>query len=87
MHVNYIAHLLRNWAMPVHAHFKNIDEVIAMIKAATTKKKDCRKDFHNAGEPSPPDSVITRWATWFRAALYCSRGLFQQRESHVNSLT
>ena len=57
------------------AHFKNIDEVIATIKAATIKNKDCNKDFHDAGLPSPPDPVITRWTTWLRAALYCSENL------------
>ena len=41
MHVNSVAHLLYNCAMRVRAHFKNIDEVIATIKAATIKNKDC----------------------------------------------
>ena len=54
MHVNYIAHLLHNCAMRVRAHFKNIDEVIATIK-----NKDRKKDFHDAGLPSPPDPAIT----------------------------
>ena len=35
-------------------HYKNIDEVIATIKAATIKNKDRKKDFHDAGLPSPP---------------------------------
>ena len=56
--------------MRVRAHFKNNDEVIATIKAATIKNKDRKKDFHNAGQPSPPDPVITRWAIWLRAAFY-----------------
>ena len=56
--------------MCVHAHFKNIDEIIATIK-----NKDRKKDFHDAGLPSPPDPVITRWATWLRAALYYSENL------------
>ena len=75
MHVNCVAHLLHNCAMRVHAHFKNIDEVIATIKAATIENKDRKKDFHDAGLPSPPDPVITRWATWLRAALYYSENL------------
>ena len=54
---------------------KNIDEVIATIKTATIKNKGCKKDFHDAGLPSPPDSVITRWTTWFRDALYWSENL------------
>ena len=60
MHVTCVAHLLHNRAMRVRAHFKNIDEVIATIKAATIKNKDRKKDFHDAGLPSPPDPVITR---------------------------
>ena len=70
MHVTCVAHLLHNFAMRVRAHLKNIDEIIATIKAATIKNKDRKKDFHDAGLPSPPDPVITRWATWLRAALY-----------------
>ena len=61
--------------MPVRVHFKNIDEVIATIKAATIKNKERNKDFHDAGLPSPPDPVITRWATWLRAVLYYSENL------------
>ena len=75
MHVTCVAHLLQNCAMRVRAHFKNIDEVIATIMAATIKNKDHKKDFHDAGLPSPPDHVITRWATWLRAALYYSENL------------
>ena len=61
--------------MRVRAHFKNIDEVIATIKAATIKTKHRKKNFHDAGLLSPPDPVITRWATWLRAALYYSENL------------
>ena len=60
--------------MRVRAHCKNIDEIIATIKAATIKNKDRKKDFHDADLPSP-DPVITRWATWLRAALYYSENL------------
>ena len=75
MHVSYVAHLPHNCAMRVRAHFKNIDEIIATIKAATIKNKHRKKDFHDAGLPSPPDPVITRWATWLGAALYYSENL------------
>ena len=75
MHVTCVAHLLHNCAMCAHAHFKNIKEIIATIKVATIKNKDRKKDFHDAGLPSPPDPVITRWATWLRAALYYSENL------------
>ena len=60
--------------MRVHAHFKNIDEVIATIKA-TKINKNYKKNFHDTGLPSSPDPVITRWATWLRAALYYSKNL------------
>ena len=75
MHVTCVAHLLHNCAMRVRAHFKNIDEIITTIKAPTIKNKDRKQDFHDAALPSPPDPVITRWATWFRAALYYSEDL------------
>ena len=75
MHVTCVAHLLHNCAMRVRAHFKNIDKITATIKAATIKNKDRKKDFHDASLPSSPDPVITRWATWLRAALYHSENL------------
>ena len=75
IYVTCVAHLLHNCAMRVRAHFKNIDEIIATIKAATIKNKDRKKDFHDAGLASSPDPVITRWATWLRAALYYSENL------------
>ena len=56
--------------MCVRTHFQNIDEVTATIKAATIKNRDCKRNFYDADLPSPPDPVITKWATWLRAALY-----------------
>ena len=50
-------------------YFKNIDEMVATIKVAIIKNKDLKKDFHEAGQPSPLDAVIARWKTWLRAAL------------------
>ena len=63
MHINCVVRLLHNCAKRMHAHFKNIDDVITTIK-----NKDHKKDFHDAGLPSPPDPVITKLATWLRAA-------------------
>ena len=37
MHVTCVAYLLHNCVMRAHAHFKNIDEIIVTIKAATIK--------------------------------------------------
>ena len=75
MHVTCVARLLHNCAMRVRAHFKNSDEIIATIKTATIKNKDRKKDFHDAGLPSPPEPVITTWTTWLRAALYYNENL------------
>ena len=86
MHVTCVAHLLHNCAVRVRAHFKNIDKIIATIKAATIKNKDRKKDFHDAGLPSTPDPVITRWATWLRAALYYSEN-FPAVRTIVNNWT
>ena len=74
MHVTCIAHLAHNCVIRVRAYFRNIDDVVATTKAATIKNKDCKKDFHKASLPSPPELTITRWATWLRAALYYSSG-------------
>ena len=82
MHVTCVGHLLHNCAMRVRAHFKNIDEIIATIKVATIKNKNRKKDFHDAGLPSPPDPVITRWATWLRAA-WCGSTRFQLFDSRA----
>ena len=49
--------------MRVRAHFENIDEIISTIKTASFKNKDRKKHLHDAGLPSSPDPVITRWAT------------------------
>ena len=75
MHVTCVAHLLHNCAKRVRAHYKNINEIIATIKATTIKNKNRKKDFHDAGLPSPPDPVITRWAISLRVALYYSEKL------------
>ena len=48
MHVNCVAHILHNCVMRVRAHCKNIDQVLATIKATTIKNKDRKKDFHDA---------------------------------------
>ena len=75
MHVTCIAHLLHNCAMRVRAFIKNIDDVVATIKAATIINKDRKNDFRQAGLPSPRVSLITRWGTCLRAALYYSGNL------------
>ena len=54
MYVTCVAHLLHNCATRVRACFKNIDDVVATIKAATIKHIDRKNDVREAGLPSPP---------------------------------
>ena len=61
--------------MRVRAFIKNIDDLVATIKAATIINKDRKNDFRQAGLPSPRVSLITRWGTCLRAALYYSGNL------------
>ena len=75
MHVNCVVYLLHSCDMRVRAHIKNIDEIIATITAATMENKDRKKDFYDAGLPSPPEPAIRKWATWHRAALYYSENI------------
>ena len=56
------------------------------MKTATIKSKDRKNDFSKAGLPSPPVPVITRWATWLRAASYYSKNLLVIR-TIVNNWT
>ena len=74
MHVTCVAYFYITALCVCVLILKIVDKVIATIKAATIKSKDRKKDFHDAGLPSP-DLVITRWATWLRAALYYSENL------------
>ena len=56
-------------------HAQNIDKVIATIKTAIIKNKDCKKKLYDAGMLFPPDTVILRQATWLRATFYYSDNL------------
>ena len=60
MHVTCIAHLLHNCAMRVCTFFKNIDDIVATLKTATSKNKKSKNDFREAALPSPSVTVITR---------------------------
>lgn len=75
MHVTCVAHLLHNCAMHIRAHFTSVNSLIATVKAATLKNKDRREDFSRAGLPTPPEPVLTRWATWLSAAFFYSENL------------
>ena len=86
IHVNYVTRILHNCAMCMRACFKNIDEVIATIKAATIKNKDHKKNFHVADLPSLLDPVIASWATSLKAALSCNENLNSSCLCHCQQL-
>ena len=44
-HVMCVAHLLHNCAMKIKSHFENVDQVIAKVKAVTTKNKSRQAIF------------------------------------------
>ena len=67
-HVTCVAHLLHNCAEKVRAYFSDVDDLIANVKAATVRCKDRKECFREIGYP--PQPVVTRWATWIKAALY-----------------
>ena len=63
IHVTCIAYSIHYCAMRVQAHCKEIDYLIASVKAATIKNKDQHNDFREAGLPAPSDPVLSRWST------------------------
>ena len=75
LHVTCVAHLLHNCAMKIKSHFKNIDQLIAKIKAVTIKNKTRQAKFSAIGYP--PQPVPTRWGSWLNAALYYAENLLE----------
>ena len=85
-HVTCVAHLLHNCAMKIKSHFKDVDQLIAKVKAAIIKNKTRQTKFSAIGYPLQP--VPTRWASWLNAALYCAKDLPEVKaivESFVGS--
>jgi len=69
-HVTCIAHLIHNCAMRIRAHFVDVDQLIARIKNAVIKNKTRANTFNEIG--IPPETIVTRWASWLIAAMYYS---------------
>ena len=57
----------------MRAYFSDVDDLIATVKAATVRSKDRKELFASIGYP--PQPVVTRWATWLKAAFYCAEKL------------
>lgn len=72
-HVTCTAHLLHNCAEKVRSFFNDVDDLIASVKAATVRSKDRKECFASIGYP--PQPVVTRWATWLKAAIYYAEKL------------
>ena len=53
--------------------FPEVNELIAAVKAATIENKERRILFTEIG--SPPQSILTRWASWIRAAAFYAEHL------------
>ena len=69
MHVTCIAHLIHSCAMRARTHFKEIDNLVTSLKAATIKNKDRQNDSREPGLPAPPRSSSHRMVNlvenWF----------------------
>ena len=83
-HVTCLAHLLHNCTEKVHAHFKQVNNLIVHIKAKTVKNPSRRNMF--AAISSPPQPVLTCWGSWINAAEYYAKKLPQVKEL-VNSFS
>ena len=82
LHVTYLAHLMHNCALKIKSVYKEVDDLIAAVKASVVKNKTRAADFDVCGRP--PQSVVTRWGSWLDAANYYAEKLPQAWEI-VNS--
>ena len=72
--------------MKIKSHFKDVDQLIAKVKAVSNKNKTRQAKFSAIGYPSQP--VATRWGSWLNAALYYAKNLPEvktMKESFVGS--
>ena len=82
LHVTCLAHLMHNCALKIKSFYKEVDDLIATVKASVVKNKTRAADFDVCGRP--PQPVVTRWGSWLDAANYYAEKLPQVREI-VNS--
>ena len=72
--------------MKIKSHFEDVDQLIAKVKAVTTKNKTRQAKF--SAFDYPPQPVPTRWGSWLNAALYYAKNLTEVKtivESFVGS--
>ena len=77
-HVTCIAHLIHNCAMRVRNFYSTVDVVISSLKKLTLRNRGIRALFDDIGVP--PHPVVTRWASWLKAAEYYARNLPKVRD-------
>ena len=59
LHVTCLAQLMHNCALKVRSFYKEVDDLIAAVKASVVKNKSRAADFDVCGRP--PQPVVTRW--------------------------
>uniref|UniRef100_A0A914HSA2 DUF659 domain-containing protein n=1 Tax=Globodera rostochiensis TaxID=31243 RepID=A0A914HSA2_GLORO len=73
IHLTCVCHGLNRVCEAIRAHFVDVDELIASTKKVFSKAPSRVAKFRELCDlPLPPRPIITRWATWLRAALYYS---------------
>ena len=77
-HVTCLAHMLHNCANKVCGALVDVDNLVVHVKAATIKNKSRQAQFKHIG--SPPEPVVTRWGTWFKAMDYYAHNLIEVKK-------
>ena len=77
-HVTCLAHLMHNCALKVKSFCKEVDDLIAAVKASVVKNKSRASDFDVYGRP--PQPIVTGWGSWLDAANYYAEKLPQVQE-------
>jgi len=72
-----MSHLFHNCAERIRSKFDSVDNLISRLKAATIKNKERKLLFRDIG--FPPTSVITRWTSWLKVAIYYADNLPKSR--------
>lgn len=72
LHITCKIHALHLVAETIRECYPLVNELIASTKAVFLKSPKRTKEFHRLCPqiPEPPQPIITRWATWLKAAFY-----------------
>lgn len=68
VHVTCISHLYHNCAEKIRSNYKDVDFLIASMKALVNKNETRKDLFASLG--AIPTPIITRWGTWLEAVQY-----------------